>query len=62
MLSELQNSKKIVGLKQVVNSIENKSAKKVFPEHEKKWLPRVMNLAETAIRKEVIEKWLKLNI
>ena len=30
MLSELQNSKKIVGLKQVVNSIENKSAKKVF--------------------------------
>ena len=30
MLSELQNSKKIVGLKQVVNSIENKNAKKVF--------------------------------
>ena len=26
MLSELQNSKKIVGLKQVVNSIENKNA------------------------------------
>ena len=30
MLSELQNSKKIVGLKQVVNAIEKGSAKKVF--------------------------------
>lgn len=30
MLSELQNSKKIVGLKQVANSIENGTAKKVF--------------------------------
>ena len=30
MLSELQNSKKIVGFKQVVNTIEKGSAKKVF--------------------------------
>lgn len=30
MLSELQNSNKIVGLKQVVNSIGNGTAKKVF--------------------------------
>ena len=30
MLSELQNSKKIVGLKQVANSIEKGTAKKVF--------------------------------
>ena len=30
MLSELQNSKKIVGLKQVANSIENGTAVKVF--------------------------------
>jgi len=30
MLSELQNSKKIVGLKQVTNSIENGTAIKVF--------------------------------
>ena len=30
MLSELHNSEKIVGLKQVINSIERGSARKVF--------------------------------